>query len=145
MDALQLKPVIHGGERKRTAHGLAAAISRLVPFLVAALFVVALWLLNRELASYSYRDVLRAVAAVSDARLLGSVGLTVFAYAVLVGYDAIALSYVRHPLHCVALRSALSSPTPSARRSGFRSLPGDRCGFGSGRPGGSRAVRSVKR
>jgi phosphatidylglycerol lysyltransferase len=72
--------------------------SRLSPLLVAALFVVALWLLQRELASYTYREVVQAVAAVSDARFLWSAGLTVFAYAVLVGYDAMALSYVRHPL-----------------------------------------------
>jgi phosphatidylglycerol lysyltransferase len=73
-------------------------VGRLSPFLVAALFVVALWLLKRDLASYTYRDVVRAVAAASDARLFWSVGLTVFAYAVLVGYDAMALSYIRHPL-----------------------------------------------
>ena len=71
---------------------------RLTPFLVAVLFVGALWLLNRELASYTYRDVVLAVAGVSDARFFWSVGLTVLAYAVLVGYDAMALSYVRHPL-----------------------------------------------
>jgi phosphatidylglycerol lysyltransferase len=71
---------------------------RLSPFLVAALFVLALWLLHRELASYTYRDVVRAVAGVSDARFLWSAALTIVAYAVLVGYDAIALSYVDHPL-----------------------------------------------
>ncbi len=73
-------------------------VGRLSPFLVAALFVFALWLLQRELVHYTYRDVVRAVAAVSDARLFWCVGLTVLAYAVLAGYDAMALSYVRHPL-----------------------------------------------
>jgi phosphatidylglycerol lysyltransferase len=72
--------------------------SRLSPFLVAAMFVIALWLLKQELASYTYRDVVHSVGAVSDARLVWSVGLTVLAYVVMVGYDAMALSYVRHPL-----------------------------------------------
>ncbi len=85
-------------------------VGRLSPFLVAALFVIALWLLRRELASYTYRDVVRAVAAVSDARLFWSAGLTVLAYAVLVGYDAMALSYVRHPLslHRIAFGSFIA-------------------------------------
>jgi phosphatidylglycerol lysyltransferase len=77
---------------------LGLRVGRLGPVLVAALFVVALWLLQRELASYTYRDVVHAVANLSNAQLAWSIGLTVLAYAVLIGYDAMALSYVGYPL-----------------------------------------------
>lgn len=78
--------------------------------LAVALFAGAVALLHRELAAYSYRDVTRAVEAAGGARLAWAIALTALAYAVLPGYDAMALSYIRHPqpLHRTAFGSFIA-------------------------------------
>src|SRR3984893_15320283 len=58
----------------------------------------ALFLLERELKSYHYRDLMRQVWTLPHSHLALALLLTVAAYAVLPGYDAIALSYIEHPL-----------------------------------------------
>jgi phosphatidylglycerol lysyltransferase len=68
------------------------------PFVAAAAFTLAIVLLHRELAAYSYRAVMRAAAAVPGTRLAAALGLTALSYAVLPGYDAMALSSIGHPL-----------------------------------------------
>ena len=78
--------------------GFGGWLDRLWPFLALAFFVGALALLHRELASYSYRDLVRAARGVPPERLGWAVGLTALAYAVLPGYDAMALRYVRSRL-----------------------------------------------
>jgi phosphatidylglycerol lysyltransferase len=74
------------------------SLDRLTPLFAAVLFVGAVGLLHHELAAYSYREVTAAVAAVRPSQLVWGVALTVLAYAVLPGYDAMALSYIGHPL-----------------------------------------------
>ena len=67
----------------------------------AAMIVVvglALALLQRELHSYRYRDLMRQVWTLPHTHLALALFLTAVAYAVLPAYDAIALSYVDHPL-----------------------------------------------
>src|SRR5947209_3569958 len=59
---------------------------------------IALLLLERELKSYHYRDLMRQVWTLPHSHLALALLLTAVAYAVLPGYDAIALSYVDHPL-----------------------------------------------
>src|SRR5205814_2349629 len=59
---------------------------------------IALLLLERELKSYHYRDLMRQVWTLPHSHLALALLLTTVAYAVLPGYDAIALSYVDHPL-----------------------------------------------
>ncbi|HEU4631141.1 MAG TPA: bifunctional lysylphosphatidylglycerol flippase/synthetase MprF [Gemmatimonadaceae bacterium] len=63
---------------------------------VAALLVgaVALVALHHELGALRYQDVARAVVRLPRGALLAALGLTVAAYAVLTGYDALALTYV---------------------------------------------------
>jgi len=73
-------------------------VDRLWPFLAFALFAGALAILHRELAAYSYRDLVRAARAVPLERLGWAVALTALAYAVLPGYDAMALRYIRFRL-----------------------------------------------
>jgi phosphatidylglycerol lysyltransferase len=73
-------------------------LNRLVPPLAVALFVGAVAILHRELAAYGFRDVVRAAKAVGGAQLGWALALTALNYAVLPGYDAMALSYIRHPL-----------------------------------------------
>src|ERR1700730_469861 len=58
----------------------------------------ALFLLERELKSYHYRDLMRQVWTLPHSHLALALLLTAVAYAVLPGYDAIALSYIEHPL-----------------------------------------------
>ena len=71
---------------------------RVWPFVAAAAFTLALFLLHRELAAYSYRAVMRAAAAVPTGRLAAALAFTALSYAVLPGYDAMALSAIGHPL-----------------------------------------------
>src|SRR5436853_7148009 len=59
---------------------------------------IALLLLQRELKAYHYRDLMRQVWTLPHSHLALALLLTAVAYAVLPGYDAIALSYVDHPL-----------------------------------------------
>lgn len=58
----------------------------------------ALVLLQKELESYHYRDLMRQVWTLPHSHLALALLLTAVAYAVLPGYDAIALAYVDHPL-----------------------------------------------
>ena len=68
------------------------------PVAAIALFGLAILVLHRELAAYSYRDITRAIEGLSPTQLLLGIGFTALAYAVFPGYDAVALSYIRHPL-----------------------------------------------
>ena len=76
----------------------AAGLDRAWPFLALAAFVTALAVLHRELAAYSYHDLVQAARAGPAGRLGWAIALTVLAYAVLPGYDAMALRYIRFPL-----------------------------------------------
>jgi len=68
------------------------------PFVAALAFTAAIVLLHRELAAYSYRAVMSSAAAVAPTRLGWALGFTALSYAVLPGYDAMALSFIGHPL-----------------------------------------------
>src|SRR5438270_2360626 len=83
-------------------------LSRVIgPAAMATAVAVAFYLIARDLTAYHYRDLLRQVWTLPHSRLLLALLLTAVAYAVLPGYDAIALSYVNHPL--AARRIALGS------------------------------------
>ena len=68
------------------------------PAAVVVAMAAALMLLQRELKAYHYRDLMRQVWTLPHSHLVLALLLTVTAYSVLPGYDAIALSYVEHPL-----------------------------------------------
>src|SRR6476646_7447482 len=68
------------------------------PAAMVVAVTVALVLLQHELKSYHYRDLMRQVWTLPHTHLALALLLTAIAYAVLPGYDAIALSYVDHPL-----------------------------------------------
>jgi phosphatidylglycerol lysyltransferase len=59
---------------------------------------VALHLLHGELRDYRYHQVMRTVWEIPRDRLLLALAFTAIAYAILPGYDAVALAYVKHPL-----------------------------------------------
>ena len=68
------------------------------PAAVAIAMGIALYLLQSDLKLYHYRDLMRQVWVLPHSHLALALLLTAVAYAVLPGYDAIALSYVDHPL-----------------------------------------------
>lgn len=68
------------------------------PASIALAAVTAIVLLGRELNTYRYRDLMRQVWTLPHSHLALALLLTVVAYGVLPGYDAIALAYVEHPL-----------------------------------------------
>lgn len=73
----------------------------------ALLLGLAAWILHRELRAYQYADLVREMRALPAARVFAALALTALSYALLTGYDALALRYVRHPLawHRVAFAS----------------------------------------
>ncbi|GAC1484614.1 MAG: bifunctional lysylphosphatidylglycerol flippase/synthetase MprF [Gemmatimonadaceae bacterium] len=74
-------------------------ISRVIgPIAMAVAVTIALVLLERELKLYRYGDLMRQVWTLPHTHLALALLLTAVAYAVLPGYDAIALAYVDHPL-----------------------------------------------
>jgi phosphatidylglycerol lysyltransferase len=62
------------------------------------LAAAALWVLQHELQAYDYRDITRSIREISHGRLLLAIALTIVSYAVLTGYDALALRYIQRPL-----------------------------------------------
>jgi phosphatidylglycerol lysyltransferase len=80
------------------------------PAVICAVFVAATVVLRRELLAYSYHDVLSDLWSMPTSRLLLAIGATIAAYAVLPGYDWLALRYVgrRLPLRQVALASCIA-------------------------------------
>ena len=68
------------------------------PLVVLALLALALFVLHRELRAYHYRDIVRIVLGLQRSAIYAALGFTVLAYAMLPGYDAIALTYVGRPL-----------------------------------------------
>ncbi len=80
------------------------------PTIAVVLFAAALVVLQRELRAYRFADVLRAFHAIPGSRLGAALAFTALSYAVLPGYDALALAYVRRqlPFRRVAFASFLS-------------------------------------
>lgn len=70
-----------------------------MPILPLVLFPLALWALHRAVAQFHYHDVLRYVHAVPLSDLFLAALLTVFSYLVMTGYDLLAVTYLRQPLH----------------------------------------------
>lgn len=68
------------------------------PLVGLLIFLVAVWVLHSALRRYHYRDIVRALHALPDARLLLALLLTAADYLVLTGYDALGLRYIRKPL-----------------------------------------------
>ena len=78
--------------------------------LVLALFLVALRVLAGEVAHLRYHDIARAVADVPRQSILLALLATIAAYAVLPGYDLLAMRYADHrlPVRRVAYGSIIT-------------------------------------
>jgi len=77
--------------RRSLTHNIGYTIS-------LCLFVVAMVILHRELRHYHYRDIVAEFKQVRPAFLALAASLTALDYLVLVGYDALALRYIRRRL-----------------------------------------------
>ncbi len=62
------------------------------------LFLAALWVLHRALATYHYRDLILAARSVPASRLTAALLLTALNYLVLTGYDVLAFRYIGRSL-----------------------------------------------
>ncbi len=68
------------------------------PGLSLILFAAAVWLLHNELRTYHLKDILQVFDAIPGAHLWAAAGLTVLSYAVMTGYDMLAMRYIQYPL-----------------------------------------------
>ncbi|MBO6170699.1 MAG: UPF0104 family protein, partial [Desulfovibrio sp.] len=68
------------------------------PLLVAAIFVLAVYLLYHKLKSYSIAEIRDSVARISHGRILFSLLLMAVNYVILVGYDWLALKAIHKKL-----------------------------------------------
>jgi len=82
-------------------------VHRLLPLIAIVLFSAALWVLHDALRQYHYHHVLAQLRATPPSQVLIALGLTALSYLVLMSYDHLAVSYIRHPLG--ATKVSLSS------------------------------------
>ncbi len=61
------------------------------PVIVTCIFLGAIWLLYSEISKYSLADIRMSLERISTGKLLASLGLMVLNYAILVGYDWLAI------------------------------------------------------
>ncbi len=77
-------------------------LKRLTPFfgpaLALTLLAAAGWALSAQLAGHSLQEILDTLASETERDLLLAFGLTAVNFAVLAGYDILALRYIGHPL-----------------------------------------------
>lgn len=78
--------------------------------LVALIFVGAVWLLAKELRHYTLAEILDHIRQTPAHRIAWAIGLTIFSYVVLVGYDLVAVLFVglKLPVWKVGLASFVS-------------------------------------
>ncbi|HOO90336.1 MAG TPA: bifunctional lysylphosphatidylglycerol flippase/synthetase MprF [Syntrophales bacterium] len=69
------------------------------PVLGILLFTAALWVLDRELKAYHFRDILHYLGSIPSRGIVLAIILTFLSYFIMTFYDALALRYIRHPLH----------------------------------------------
>jgi phosphatidylglycerol lysyltransferase len=68
------------------------------PWLGLLLFMVALWVLHKELKAYRYQDILHSLEALPAKRLYVGLGLTLLNYLIMSCYDILALRYIQYRL-----------------------------------------------
>ncbi|MDX9975811.1 MAG: bifunctional lysylphosphatidylglycerol flippase/synthetase MprF, partial [FCB group bacterium] len=72
--------------------------NKLGPLIAAGLFTAALLILHHQLRGYNYRDIVHSIQETADSRIVFALLLTALSYALLTGYDVLALRYIGRPL-----------------------------------------------
>ncbi len=87
-----------------------ALIKRAAPLLMIVVFGLAIWLLSTTLAEDRFLEIRDYVAGLPLRQIISAVAFTAASYAMLVGYDVLALRYVGKvlPLRAVAMTSFIS-------------------------------------
>lgn len=82
-----------------TKAGIVRRMSQVLgPVVGGTIFIVAVWILHKELRHFHYRDVVRQVRAIPHLLVLASFALMVANYLLLTLYDVLALRYLNRPL-----------------------------------------------
>jgi uncharacterized membrane protein YbhN (UPF0104 family) len=68
------------------------------PLLGLSVFILAVWLLQKELRDHSPHEILAHLKGIPLRQLVPALGLTFLSYLLLTGYDALAFRYIDHPL-----------------------------------------------
>jgi phosphatidylglycerol lysyltransferase len=68
------------------------------PGLSVILFTAAIWLLHGELKTYHLGDILKAIESIPAGRMWLAIALIIVSYAIMTGYDALAMRYITYPL-----------------------------------------------
>jgi phosphatidylglycerol lysyltransferase len=103
-------------------------LKRLTPFfgpaLALALLAAAGWALSAQLAGHSFQEILDTLALETERDLLLAFGLTAVNFAVLAGYDILALRYIGHPLPHVKAAFASFAGNAFSNTIGLSTLAG---------------------
>ncbi len=100
--------------------------SYLGPTMGAIIFLVALWVMHRDLKLIDYHEIVDSLKQIPTTRLMVALAATDTNYVVLTGYDWLAFHYIRRPLQYskIALASFYSRgffvgiPLEKIRRTG---------------------------
>jgi len=76
-------------------------MSRIIPFIGLALFILAVWILSRELASYHLAGILAGIRQIPMGQVAAALLLTMLNYLNMTAYDTAGVRYVNHPLRLV--------------------------------------------
>jgi len=68
------------------------------PSLSLILFTAAIWLLHGELKTYHLSDILKAIESIPAGRMWLAIVLTIVSYAIMTGYDVLAMRYIQYAL-----------------------------------------------
>ena len=93
-----------------TLERLFTFVKKITPLLMVAVFGLAIWLLSATLADNKFLEISDYIAGLPLHQIISAVIFTAASYAMLVGYDILALRYVGKsvPLRAVALTSFIS-------------------------------------
>jgi uncharacterized membrane protein YbhN (UPF0104 family) len=68
------------------------------PLLSAALFGLAVWIMSEQMHQYRLNDLVQSIRSIPKSTLAIAGGLTLLNYAVMTGYDTLAMRYIRRSL-----------------------------------------------
>lgn len=94
------------------------------PLIGLSLFILALWVLHRELQAYHLKDIGLYLHAIPGKALTAALMLTIFSYGVMTGYDYLALKFVNRKLAYRRIAAASFVGYAFSNNIGFSMLAG---------------------